>query len=69
VSQKTGRRLKNTVVIIQYHDTSLDLASLMGVLGNSIPVVRCFGLEKDGETFADTVCGVMSVASKFEVLK
>jgi hypothetical protein len=32
MSQKTGPRLKNTVVIIQYSDTSIDLASLMDVI-------------------------------------
>jgi hypothetical protein len=31
MSQKIGRRLKNTVVIIQYSDTSIDLACLMQV--------------------------------------
>jgi hypothetical protein len=37
-----------------------------GVLGNSTLVVRCFGPEKDGKTFVDIVCEVMSDASELK---
>jgi hypothetical protein len=67
VSQKTGRRLKNTVVIVQYSDTSIDLASLMYFPEStkSVLIVAQHNLERAKSVFADLDFKVSTAGERY----